>query len=134
MMRLRRLQHRYVEFIPEQLESGILYISNRFRTASHLCCCGCGQRVVTPINPAKWALTDHDNSVSLYPSIGNWSFPCRSHYWITHNEVHWAGSMSEREIRLIRRRDRLDAQHYSSGPSKVLSWLRAIIDTLVGKR
>jgi len=31
--------------------------------------------------------------VSLAPSIGNWSFPCNSHYWITGNEVRWAADV-----------------------------------------
>ena len=45
------LRHEFVEFIPDELEHGIIYISIRFATASHLCCCGCGNKVVTPIRP-----------------------------------------------------------------------------------
>ena len=43
------LKHEFVEFIPDELEQGTIYISIRFATASHLCCCGCGNKVVTPI-------------------------------------------------------------------------------------
>jgi hypothetical protein len=43
------LQPRYVDFIPKELDDGILYISKRFQTASHRCCCGCGTKIVTPI-------------------------------------------------------------------------------------
>jgi hypothetical protein len=67
--RQNQIQHRYVEFIPKDLDEGILYISTRFKTASHLCCCGCGSKVVTPLNPAKWRLVDHGSAVSLSPSI-----------------------------------------------------------------
>lgn len=97
-MRRTRLSHRFVEFIPEQLESGVLYISQRYRTAVHKCCCGCGQEVVTPLTPTDWSLRIDGSAVTLYPSIGNWSFPCRSHYWIRRNNVVWAGQMSQRQI------------------------------------
>lgn len=113
MTRQSSLQHCYVEFIPETLENGILYISNRFRTASHLCCCGCGQKVVTPLNPAKWKLTDHGSSVSLYPSVGNWSFSCKSHYWVDYGRIKWAERMSNRKISQVRKEDRLDAELYA---------------------
>ena len=114
MMRQARLRHEYVEFIPEKLEPGCLYISRRFRTASHLCCCGCGSRVVTPLNPSKWKLIDHDKSVSLHPSIGNWNFPCKSHYVINHGNVIWAKTMSKHQIVQVQRRDMSDAEQYSS--------------------
>ncbi len=79
------LKPEFVEFILDRLEPGVLYISRRYATASHLCCCGCEREVVTPLNPAKWRITERAAKVSLTPSIGNWSFPCRSHYWISAN-------------------------------------------------
>ena len=81
----------YVEFIPEQdkLEEGTLYISKRFGTAIHLCCCGCKQQTVTPLTTSGWQLTEQNNTVTLRPSIGNWRFPCRSHYYLTNNNVEW---------------------------------------------
>lgn len=126
-----QLHHKYVEFIPEKLEPGCLYISRRFKTASHLCCCGCGSRVVTPLNPSKWHLTDHGSSVSLYPSIGNWSFPCRSHYFIDHGRIKWAGQMSERQMANVRKQDRLDAEHYSSDVN-LIERLRDIVKSWFG--
>jgi len=45
------LKHEFVEFIPEDLEQGTLYISIRYKTGTHLCCCGCGNIVVTPFSP-----------------------------------------------------------------------------------
>jgi hypothetical protein len=107
--RLSRIQHRFVDFIPERLEEGVLYVSRRYRTASHLCCCGCGLEVVTPLNEAKWQATERDGGVWLRPSVGNWSFPCQSHYWIDGGRVRWAGRMSADDIAGVRRRDRRDA-------------------------
>lgn len=111
-MRIRNLKPEFVEFIPAQLDAGRIYISRTYATASHLCCCGCGMKVVTPLNPAKWHLEERDGRVSLRPSIGNWSFPCRSHYWVRNNEVVWAGTMSERKIAQVKARDKADAEAF----------------------
>ena len=43
--------------------------------------------------------------MSLWPSIGNWSFPCRSHYWVVENRVEWSYDMTPEEIDAGRRRD-----------------------------
>ena len=75
-----RLEHRFVEFIPKNLEDNVIYISIRFSTAVHNCACGCGIKTVTPLSPTDWKITFNGKSVSLYPSIGNWGFPCQSHY------------------------------------------------------
>jgi len=113
MTRLKKLTHRFVEFVPEEIEDGILYVSFEYATAVHNCCCGCGNRVVTPLKPVSWQLTFDGDSVSLHPSIGNWSFPCRSHYWIANNTIDWSYQMSDREIQTSRRNDqRLRAAHF----------------------
>lgn len=92
------MQHRFLEFIPDQLEEGILYVSIEYCTAIHLCVCGCRNKVVTPISPTDWKLTFNGNSISLHPSIGNWSFDCQSHYWIRNGFVEWSGSWSNTQI------------------------------------
>jgi hypothetical protein len=107
MSKQSRLKHQWVRFIPEKPEPGIIYISREYKTATHLCCCGCGLDVITPLNSAKWSLTDHGDSISLFPSIGNWSFPCKSHYWIDHNRIKWAGAMTQIQIARVREGDRL---------------------------
>lgn len=95
------------------MEDGVLYISLEFETAGHKCCCGCGEKVVTPLNPAKWKLTKSPaGTVSLYPSIGNWKFACRSHYWIKANRVIDAGMMSKQKIEAIKVKDKRDNQRY----------------------
>ncbi|MEB8432588.1 DUF6527 family protein [Cocleimonas sp. KMM 6892] len=106
-MKLKALTHEFVENIPEVIDDGILYISIPYTTAVHLCCCGCGLEVVTPFSSTDWELNFNGDSVSLSPSIGNWSFPCRSHYWITRNSVNWASDMSSSRIKEIRMQDRV---------------------------
>ena len=98
------MQYKFVEFIPDKLENGILYVSMAYATVLHKCCCGCGNEVVTPLSPSGWQLTFDGKTISLYPSIGNWSLPCRSHYWIRKNEVKWAESWSDEMISLNRKR------------------------------
>jgi len=88
----------FVEFIPEELEPGVLYISMRYKSMSHLCCCGCGSKVVTPLSPTGWRLSYDGKVVSLSPSIGNWKLECQSHYWIEDNKIEWAGSWSQEQI------------------------------------
>ena len=97
-MRQTALRPEFVEFIPEQLEDGVLSISHRYGTAIHLCCCGCGSEVVTPLNPTGWTLQIANGGITLRPSIGNWSLPCRSHYLIRQGRVVWARDMSRQEI------------------------------------
>lgn len=106
------LKHEFVEYIPTTLEQGTIYVSIPFATAVHKCCCGCGNEVVTPLSPTDWKLTINGQTISLDPSIGNWSFPCQSHYWIENNRVIWARRWSQREIRATRDHDRLAKQKY----------------------
>lgn len=106
------LKHEFVEFIPDEIKEGTLYVSIRFATVTHLCCCGCGSKVVTPLRPTDWKLIFDGKTVSLDPSIGNWSFACRSHYWIVRNRVKWAKQWSEEEIRAGRAYDAVAKQEY----------------------
>lgn len=105
-MRLQRMQHKFVDFIPEKLEPGQLYVSLEYNTANHLCACGCGREVVTIIGPADSSITYNGQSVSISTSIGNSNFPCRSHYWISDNHVVWEGHMTPQLTALSRARDK----------------------------
>lgn len=112
-MKMSNITPIYVDSFPKPLEPGNLYISKKFKTAAHLCCCGCGNKVITPLKPQKWALTEKNGQVSLYPSIGNWSFACQSHYWITKNAIDWSWPMSESKIAAVRAQDQRDLEaHY----------------------
>lgn len=95
---ITKLENRFVESIPKELEDGILYISPRFRVVMHACCCGCKNKVVTPLSPVRWRMTFDGKTVSLHPSIGNWNFECKSHYWIVNSEVKWVRKWTNEEI------------------------------------
>ena len=99
------IQPRFLEFIPEELQPGVLYVSAHYKTALHLCCCGCGQEVVTPLNKAGWEVHCSYGKVTMWPSIGNWDYPCQSHYFIKNNQVVWAELMTKSEIRRVKQRD-----------------------------
>lgn len=122
-MTLDSLVHEFVEHVPVELAEGVLYISIQFQTTVHRCCCGCGNEVVLPLRPTAWRLTYDGESVSMWPSVGNWSFPCRSHYVISNGDVRWRGEWTPEQIEAGRRRtltergvvveDRDDAAHRS---------------------
>lgn len=109
------LRHDFVEYIPSTLEDGILYVSIPFATVVHKCCCGCGNEVVTPLSPTDWTLSFDGRSVSLDPSIGNWSFACQSHYWIRNSRVIAAPRWSRERIQAGRARDSLTKERYFAG-------------------
>jgi hypothetical protein len=92
------LTHKFVEFVPNVLEERTLYVSMEYATVIHQCCCGCGRKVVTPLSPPGWNLTFDGESISLYPSIGSWNLPCRSHYWIKNNRAVWAPPWTQKQI------------------------------------
>ena len=71
-----------VRYIPAQLEPGVLYVSREFEIAVHLCACGCGTKIRTPLGATEWSVKKTKNGPILDPSVGNWQEPCRSHYWI----------------------------------------------------
>ena len=97
-MKVISIQPQFVDFIPKSLSSGVLYISVKYRTAAHKCCCGCGTKIVTPLTPTDWEITEFNGVVSLWPSVGNWNHPCQSHYIIRKNHVLWVGTMTRQEI------------------------------------
>ncbi len=120
-MRYDRLDHQFVDEIPEKLIPGQLYISGHYATAVHLCCCGCGHEVVTPFSPAQWQLIFDGEGVSLRPSIGSWSLPCRSHYIIQSGRVIDADQWTEKQAADGQVRDRqLRQAHYAVKDSPVL--------------
>ena len=106
-MKHRCLQHQFVQYIPKELQPGVLYISIEFATAAHSCCCGCGEEVVTPLTPHDWQMTFDGETVSLWPSIGNWDYGCRSHYIIRRNRVIEAEPLTDEQIAAGRRQDKV---------------------------
>jgi len=109
------LTHKFVKSIPDKLEEQTLYISMEYSTVVHKCCCGCDNEVVTPLSLTDWKLTYDGVSVSLFPSIGNWSFDCQSHYWIENSTAKWAGQWTPAQIQAGRTQDRRLKEKYYGG-------------------
>ena len=111
-MKYKTITHEFIDKIPDSLEDGKLYISIPFVTAVHRCFCGCGNEVVTPFGSTDWKLTYDGETVSLSPSIGNWGFPCMSHYWIRNNEVQVARRWNQKEIVDLKESERSQKKNY----------------------
>lgn len=101
--RISSLRIERVDIIPNNIEPGVLYVSGRFATAIHLCPCGCGNEVVTPLGLGEWYLESLDGIPSLTPSVGNWELPCESHYWIQKGRIVWSSKMTRRQIDRMRK-------------------------------
>ena len=117
MTRICSLQHEFVDYIPDTLYDGVLYVSVPFATVVHRCCCGCGNEVVTPLDPSDWEMTFDGRSVSLSPSIGNWGLACQSHYWISRNQVRWFPRFSRLDVKTNRT---LNSFRKAGHPSRAL--------------
>lgn len=123
------LQH--VKVMPQNLQPGILYVSLEFETAHHLCACGCGQKVRTPLSPAEWQVEETPQGVTLHPSIGSWQLPCRSHYLINKGQVVWAQQWSDSQIAAGRVRDQKKLQVYLNRRAQTRpGWLARLLKRL----
>jgi hypothetical protein len=129
-VRVDRVEPRFVEFVPEVLEDGVLYISIAYGAVVHRCCCGCGEKVSTPLSPAQWKFTYDGETVSLSPSVGSGALPCNSHYLIARNRVRWAVPLTKAQTAAAMRRDHsVVSDHYEpretpEKPSQRLGRLR----------
>ena len=97
---IKYLTPEFVEFMPEKLLPGILYISRRFSSTNHLCACGCEEAAYIPVKfkgnnfagsskiRDTWDIIVKDNQVTLFPSLHH-RFGCRSHYYIRNNIIEW---------------------------------------------
>lgn len=111
-MKTTRFEHKIVDCLPEQLAPSVLYTTREGDLAAHLCACGCGSEVITPLLATGWRLAMDRAGVSLDPSIGNWTLPCRAHYFITGGRVIWEGNMSQAAIDRSRARDQARKKRY----------------------
>jgi hypothetical protein len=115
-MRTASFRPVFVKIVPETIDEATLYISQEYGTAVHKCACGCGREVVTPLGPTGWKLMHNNGTATLHPSIGNWAFPCRSHYWIRPNGVLWAEQWSDAKIAAARAHEREQKIRYFDTP------------------
>lgn len=106
MPRIDRLRTIFIDEIPEDLEDGILYVSEECRVALHNCACGCGEEVSTPLVHTEYRLSMEGGEASVWPSIGNHDFACKSHYVIKRGRILWAREMTRAAIEAGRERDR----------------------------
>ncbi|WP_374090133.1 DUF6527 family protein [Methylomicrobium lacus] len=101
-----------VHYMPQQLEPGILYVSYEFGTAAHLCACGCGAKIRTPLGPTEWSIEETSEGPSLWPSVGNWQQACKSHYVISRGEILWADRWSDKRIAAGRKQEQMLREEY----------------------
>jgi hypothetical protein len=78
----------------ESLAERVIYISDKYHCSIHKCLCGCGGQTVMPLNNEKlpnhgWDYSIQDGKISFTPSVGNFQFPCRSHYIITNGVANF---------------------------------------------
>jgi hypothetical protein len=102
-MRVKSFKPQFVDRIPEHIEDHILYICLECNITIHKCACGCNEEVALPLDPKQWKLIYDGETVSLTPSIGNWSYKCKSHYFITNNNVEWADTWTGNQIKKSRK-------------------------------
>jgi len=81
----------FVDKMPSILEDGILYIAPHYNCVMHNCMCGCGEKVCTPIDVGQWKWNYDGKNVSLNPSVGNFQYKCKSHYFLVDGKVKWCG-------------------------------------------
>ena len=93
-MKIYEMKKEFVHSVPAELEEGILYVCLDCDVVVHKCACGCGEKVVLPLSPEHWKLT-YDGEVTLSPSIGNYQYECKSHYFIRNGNVVWVESFKE---------------------------------------
>jgi hypothetical protein len=104
-MPIKYLKPSFVDAFPEKLDEGVLYVALEYATMSHLCACGCGSEVITPLSPKDWEFTYNGDSISVKPSIGSWSLECESHYVIQNGAIRWAEKWDSATIQAGRERD-----------------------------
>ncbi len=107
---MKTISFEFVEHIPEKLDEGIIYVSLKYCTAVHKCCCGCQEEVVTPLSPVDWQLTFDGKTITLDPSIGNWGLKCQSHYWIRKNKIIWLEKWPDSKIKLLQEADQIEKE------------------------
>jgi len=117
-MAIERIRLELVEFMPSHLEPGILYVSKKYRTAAHLCACGCGEKVRTQLGDLGWRLTAGRSGPTLFPSVGNWQKPCRSHYFIRDGRVLWQRDWTDEEVLQGRWAEEVRRNAYFQGQRK----------------
>lgn len=112
-----------VRYVPKELEPGVVYASDEYKIAVHLCACGCGSKVPVSLGPAGWTLIERNGRPTIRPSIGNGQLPCRSHYLITEGNVVWAPAMSEAQAVAVLKSDHRRRENYYREAARSSNWI-----------
>ena len=118
-----RIKLQRVQYMPKSLEPYVLYVAEEFGAAAHLCACGCGAKVRTPLGPTAWTLEISNAGPSLSPSVGNWQLPCQSHYWIRQGEIIWAEQWAPEQITEGRRGEEARRNAYYADKQQKIGFL-----------
>ena len=129
-MRTMTWQPIWVEDMPEAMEGGKIYISTKHRLTEHLCACGCGAEVSLPLGRSDWKIEYDGETVSIWPSVGNWRLPCKSHYIIQENKTRWRRRWSEKEILAGRTGDRKEKQQDIEKRQRKQKWWKRILSII----
>ncbi len=121
------MHHKFVDTIPSEIEDNVLYISLEYNVTKHLCPCGCGSEIVATLSPSRWQLSYDGETVSLTPSIGNWHHKCKSHYYITKDNVVWAHLMSKNKIEEAIQKDQKELNEYIPKKKSLIERIKNII-------
>lgn len=113
---IKKIKLQYVHFMPNELNSGILYVSQEYGIAGHLCPCGCGNKIMTPLESTEWSFYEEKGEPTLYPSIGNWQLPCRSHYWINKGTIEGSYDWTDEQIEAGRKSEDEQRKRYYDKP------------------
>ena len=136
MQKMTKIKLLQVHYIPKMLEPGVLYVSEEFGAALHLCACGCGSKVSTPIGPTDWTIKHTPSGPTLVPSVGSWQLPCKSHYWIREGRIDWYGAWTPEQIEAGRQAEQQRHHAYFEDRARqrggVLQrfyrWIRSLFD------
>lgn len=108
-MKMMLLTPEFVSEIPQKIQEGKIYVSPKYGAIVHLCPCGCGSEISTPLNRKHgWVMSYDGELLSLSPSVGNYSYPCQSHYFIRDNKVVWVPDHKEFKSREKRKKSLVD--------------------------
>ena len=128
---LTRIELQRVNYIPTNLTPGILYVAEEYGAVAHLCACGCGDIVRTPLGPTEWILIVDDGGATLSPSIGNWQQACQSHYWIKNGEIIEARKWTPEEVAMGRQAEELRREEfYSRQKPQRAHWFLRVVDRI----
>lgn len=111
-----------VDKTPRELEDGVVYLNVEYELATLKCACGCGHKVVL-LCPDGHSVIDDGGYATIYPSVGVWDAPCRSHFFVTRGQVEWYSSWSDEMIKHSMSTQRVRHEKKTRKPW----WVRIII-------